>query len=104
MLAAILTTQETERKRIAEALHNGLGQLLYATKLSLEGRIGTPASVRESLKLLEEAIRATCTISFELTPGILEDFGLRTALEELAKRIAPARLPVRLPLSATIAP
>ena len=81
VLAAILTTQETERKRIAEALHNGLGQLLYATKLSLEGRSGTPVPVRESLKLLEEAIRATRTISFELTPGILEDFGLRTALE-----------------------
>ena len=99
VLAAILTTQETERKRIAEALHNGLGQLLYATKLSLEGRSGTPVSVRESLKLLEEAIRATRTISFELTPGILEDFGLRTALEKLAKRIAPACLPVRLHLT-----
>ena len=52
VLAAILTTQETERKRIAEALHNGLCQLLYATKLSLEGRCGTSVSVRESLKLL----------------------------------------------------
>jgi len=99
VLAAILATQETERKRIAEALHNGLGQLLYATKLSLEGRGGVPESVRDSLRLLEEAIKATRTISFELTPGILEDFGLRTALEELAKRIAPARLPVRLHLS-----
>ncbi|WP_310395414.1 PAS domain S-box protein [Hymenobacter sp.] len=98
VLAAILITQETERKRIAEALHNGLGQLLYATKLSLEGRGGVPAQPRESLRLLEEAIKATRTISFELTPGILEDFGLRTALEELVKRIAPARLPVRLHL------
>ncbi|GAA3992929.1 PAS domain S-box protein [Hymenobacter antarcticus] len=98
VLAAILATQETERKRIAEALHNGLGQLLYATKLSLAGRAGAPASVHDSLRLLEEAIRATRTISFELTPGILEDFGLRTALEELVKRLAPARLPVRLHL------
>ena len=96
VLAAILDTQETERKRIAEALHNGLGQLLYATKLSLEGGGGGP---RESLKLLEEAIRTTRTISFELTPGILEDFGLRTALEELVKRITPTGLPVRLHLT-----
>ncbi|WP_201980691.1 PAS domain-containing sensor histidine kinase [Hymenobacter rubidus] len=98
VLAAILTTQETERKRIAEAIHNGLGQLLYAAKLSLEDR-NPPARPRESLKLLDEAIRTTRTISFELTPGILEDFGLRTALEELVKRIAPARLPVRLHLT-----
>ena len=98
VLAAILSTQETERKRIAEALHNGLGQLLYATKLSLDGPGGVPAAPRDSLRLLEDAIRATRTISFELTPGILEDFGLHTALETLVKRIAPARLPVHLHL------
>ncbi|MBF9236520.1 PAS domain S-box protein [Hymenobacter sp. BT683] len=98
VLSAILTTQETERKRIAEALHNGLGQLLYAAKLSLEGRAGTPSSPRASLKLLHEAIRTTRTISFELTPGILEDFGLRTALEELSKRITPTGLSVNLHL------
>ena len=98
VLAAILATQETERKRIAEALHNGLGQLLYATKLSLERPGSGVAPSRESLRLLEEAIRATRTISFELTPGILEDFGLRTALEELVKRLSPTRLSVRLHL------
>ncbi|GAA4031010.1 hypothetical protein GCM10022409_14050 [Hymenobacter glaciei] len=98
VLAAILTTQESERKRIAEALHNGLGQLLYAAKLSLDKSAGQPPAPRESVRLLEEAIRTTRTISFELTPGILEDFGLRTALEALVKRIAPARLPVHLHL------
>lgn len=98
VLAAILNTQETERKRIAEALHNGLGQLLYAAKLSLDGRGEVPPALRDSLRLLEEAIRTTRTISFELTPGILEDFGLHTALEALVKRIAPARLPVHLHL------
>jgi PAS domain S-box-containing protein len=98
VLSAILETQETERKRIAEALHNGLGQLLYATKLSLEGRNGTPGTPADALKLLNESIRATRTISFELTPGILEDFGLRIALEELVKRISPRHLPVRLHL------
>jgi PAS domain S-box-containing protein len=100
VLAAILTTQETERKRIAEAIHNGLGQLLYATKLNLETpHKGAAAPPTEALKLLNEAIRTTRTISFELTPGILEDFGLRTALEELVKRVARARLPVRLHLT-----
>jgi PAS domain S-box-containing protein len=96
VLTAILNTQESERKRIAEALHNGLGQLLYATKLSLEGRGGVPGSPRKALALLREAIGTTRTISFELTPGILEDFGLRIALEELVKRITPSGLPVQL--------
>ena len=99
VLAVILTTQETERKRIAEAIHNGLGQLHYATKLSLEGRGHAPRNPRDTLKLLDEAIRTTRTISFELTPGILEDFGLRIALEELVKRLAPVGLPVHLHLA-----
>ncbi|GAB2864882.1 sensor histidine kinase [Hymenobacter ruber] len=98
VLAAILATQETERKRIAEALHNGLGQLLYAAKLSLAGRAGVAGAPDGALNLLQEAIRATRTISFELTPGVLEDFGLQTALQELVKRIAPAGLPIRLHL------
>ena len=99
VLAVILTTQETERKRIAEAIHNGLGQLLYATKLSLEGRGHARSNPRDTLKLLDEAIRTTRTISFELTPGILEDFGLRIALEELVKRLAPVGLLVHLHLT-----
>ncbi|MBD2722037.1 PAS domain-containing sensor histidine kinase [Hymenobacter armeniacus] len=98
VLAAILATQETERKRIAEALHNGLGQLLYAAKLSLENRAARPAAPDASLKLLDDAIRAARTISFELTPGVLEDFGLHTALEALVKRMGPTGLPVRLHL------
>ncbi|MBC6605549.1 PAS domain S-box protein [Hymenobacter sp. BT188] len=94
--SAILTTQEEERKRIAEALHNGVGQLLYATKLNLENRAGGNSSRESALALLEEAIKATRTISFELTPGILQDFGLKSALEELVKRIPHAGLHVHL--------
>ena len=96
VLAASLASQETERKRIAEALHNGLGQLLYAIKLNLENKDGERSSLTEAHRLLLEAIRVTRTISFELTPSVLEDFGLRTALEELVKRIPPHHLPVGL--------
>ena len=95
VLSAVLTTQEEERRRIAEALHNGVGQLLYATKLNLENQHA--AGTREAaLSLLGEAIKATRTISFELTPGILEDFGLATAIEELVRRVPRASLDVQL--------
>ncbi|UOQ64598.1 sensor histidine kinase [Hymenobacter volaticus] len=98
VLSAILSTEEAERKRIAEALHNGVGQLLYAAKLHLETRLGRPPR-DEAYALLNEAIRMTRTISFELTPGILEDFGLKFALEELARRIPRGSLPVHLHFS-----
>lgn len=96
VLSAILTTQEEERRRIAEALHNGVGQLLYATRLHLDA-LPPSEAVRASKELLNEAIQATRTISFELTPSILEDFGLAAALRELVSRI-PGSLRVDLNL------
>jgi PAS domain S-box-containing protein len=78
---AVLVAQEEERKRIAEALHNELGQLLYITKLKVADN-----SREESVKLLEAAIDQVRTISFELMPGILRDFGLETALKDLARK------------------
>ena len=96
VLSAILSTQEEERRRIAEGLHNGVGQLLYATRLQLDALTLSPA-VQASRRLLNEAIEATRSISFELTPSILEDFGLEVALRELVSRI-PGSLPVDLNL------
>ncbi|MCR5887883.1 PAS domain S-box protein [Hymenobacter sp. J193] len=98
VLSAILTTQEEERRRIAEGLHNGVGQLLYATKLHLDN-LPPSQPGQASQKLLSEAIRATRTISFELTPSILEDFGLKMALRELVKRIPANTLDVDLNFS-----
>lgn len=102
LLSAILSTQEEERRRIAEALHNGVGQLLYGTRLHLDA-LPRSEAVRASQQLLNEAIEATRSISFELTPTILEDFGLEVALQELVSRI-PARLPVDLNLNGLAEP
>ncbi|GAA4376889.1 PAS domain S-box protein [Hymenobacter koreensis] len=104
VLSAILHTQEDERKRIAEALHNGVGQLLYATKLHLEHKSIDETHRDQAVALLNEAIRTTRTISFELTPSILEDFGLKTALEEICKRIPNQHLRVNLNIKETRKP
>lgn len=102
VLNAILKTQEEERKRISEALHNGLGQLLYAVKLNLEYYEHATAprdnseeaqlTLTKTQSLLAEAIKETRTISFELMPTILEDFGLETTLHDLVRRIENAGL------------
>ncbi|UOQ54612.1 sensor histidine kinase [Hymenobacter cellulosivorans] len=93
VLQAVLTAQEEERRRISEALHNGIGQLLFAAKLNAEHQLqlppGTPNKV---LDLLNEAIRATRTVSFELTPIVLEDFGLQSALQKLTQHLPPGQL------------
>jgi PAS domain S-box-containing protein len=97
IMKAILEAQEVERKRISEGLHNGVGQLLYAAKLNLEqmepeeNKSTDNSGIRKDLRLLlEEAIRETRTISFELMPNILKDFGLETALQVMMRKFLKA--------------
>lgn len=98
-LQVALHTQEEERKRIAEALHNGLGQLLYGVKLHLEhvNLNDTPNPEISHLKaLLEEAIQETRTIAFELMPSILQDFGLEVTLRELCQKLSKTHITISL--------
>ncbi len=92
-IAMVLETQENERKRIAESLHNGIGQLLFGVKLSLERvkldtlTVETNAVfIKHSKNLLDDAIKESRRISHELTPLILEDYGLRAALHEICEQ------------------
>lgn len=92
----ILSTQQEERKVIAESLHNGLGQLLYGVKLRLERNIYTLGEVSndaqldnmlETERLLADAIRESRRFSHQLMPTILEDFGLEVALNDVKSQL-----------------
>jgi signal transduction histidine kinase len=94
---AILEAQEEERKRISESLHNGVGQLLYATKLNLAqvNLDALPDSKAEAAQvldtveaLLSDAIVETRRVSHQLMPFLLKDFGLQKAIEEFCGRFA----------------
>ncbi|MDO7873700.1 PAS domain-containing protein [Hymenobacter sp. ASUV-10] len=95
-IEAVLTAQEEERRRIAESLHNGVGQLLYAVKLQFDQLGLAPAlkavpelaaMQRQATGLLSDAIRQARTLSHELTPGIVADFGLAAALHDICHKL-----------------
>lgn len=96
LLFAILDAQEEERHRIAESLHNGVGQLLYATKLNLhrvahllpapEGALS--AMVAKTEHLLGTAIAETRRVSHELIPILLKEYGLDKALKDFCSHFA----------------
>jgi signal transduction histidine kinase len=90
----LLEAQEQERRRISESLHNGLGQLLYAAKLHLDGLHAEAAhpAQREAARLLAAAIKQTRTLSHELTPIVLEEFGLAEALRTICSDLAGSAL------------
>lgn len=78
---AILLAQEEERLRIAETLHNEVGQLLTVAHLKVDDH-----SVQQTKLLLKEAIDRVRSLSFELSPTILKDFGLEGALRDMIGR------------------
>ena len=100
---AVLAAEESEKRRIAESLHNGLAQQLYATKLSL-GQLqeqqcrNDPHTFNQlhakTSKLLAAAIVQTRTLSHELIPRTLQDFGLEAAIQDICTNysIAPLRM------------
>ena len=103
LFEAVQAAQEAERKRMAESLHNGIGQMLYATKLRIDQLhaplLGTnPALVAartEADRLLAEAIRQTRALSHELVPMMLEEFGLAKALQDVANKMSTPLLRLR---------
>ncbi|MGI4832153.1 MAG: PAS domain S-box protein [Janthinobacterium lividum] len=89
LFEAVQAAEEAERRRMSESLHNGIGQLLYATKLQLDRLPDAPvrSPQQEAARLLGEAIRQTRTLSHELTPAILEEFGLEKTLRSICSTL-----------------
>jgi CheY-like chemotaxis protein len=93
-LAAELThTEQRERRRLAQVLHDHLQQILVAAKLRLSAlrhRAGDPLLQRglnQVDDLIGRSIEASRTLTVELSPPILNDAGLGPALEWLARRM-----------------
>jgi signal transduction histidine kinase len=90
----LLTSQETERKRIAVELHDGLGQALIVSKMRLwaiEGNLPESETKKECRKLLQyidEVVENVRRLSYDLMPLALQDLGLHTALVNLLEEFA----------------
>jgi two-component system NarL family sensor kinase len=87
----IINAEEKERRRVAQELHDGLGQLLSTTKLNisiLEGRLpSTETPIKNALSLIDNAIDEVRTISHNMMPSTLIRLGLTSTLRELARII-----------------
>jgi two-component system NarL family sensor kinase len=88
---AVMETQEQERKRIAEDLHDSIGHLLSTAKLNLQTFPENQKHLMENpLELLNQASSEIRNITFNLMPRTLEEAGLGPALNELATKISNA--------------
>ncbi len=86
ILRTIIETEEKERKRVAQDLHDGLGPILSTIKLFTETYFNSNDEnykkkiATQLLASINEALDQISVISNNLTPQILIDFGLKTAI------------------------
>ncbi|MFZ0052152.1 MAG: PAS domain S-box protein [Desulfobaccales bacterium] len=84
--------EEQERRRLATELHDQVGQILALAQIKLGAfREATPAglsgAMEEIRQLLDQTIRYTRSLTFELSPPLLYDLGFEAAVEWLAELI-----------------
>ncbi|MFF5264367.1 sensor histidine kinase [Actinomadura viridis] len=89
--ARALSAQEDERRRIAQELHDEIGQRLTAVLLDLKRLTDrAPEEMRADMRQVQEITRGSLdevrTIVHRLRPGVLEDLGLLSALTALTNQ------------------
>ena len=94
ILTAVLRTEEKARSRFSKELHDGLGPLLSSARMSLTAlsREEHNAEQREIIDnttyVIDEAIRSLREISNNLSPHVLNDFGLARGVQHFVSRSA----------------
>jgi len=106
--AHLQTVREEERAHIARELHDELGQMLTALKMDvswMRSRCPTCATEDVSTKLvdmgqlIDTTIAAARRISADLRPTMLDDLGLKAAIEWLVEEFAKRNPTIRCELA-----
>lgn len=94
LLSVIIQTEEKERERFSKDMHDGLGPLLSAIKLyvnELDSGDMDPgerkAFVKHINELIDEAVVSTRTISNNLMPRVIHEYGISKAIASFCNKI-----------------
>jgi len=98
LLAATVTAEDNERKRIAQDIHDGLQQTLITAMLNIEPVLEETdrlsQGVRERFKrgytYLNQGINETRNIAHQLMPKAIEDFGYSGAIRNMLDHLHSA--------------
>ena len=93
LLTSVLRTEERSRASFSRELHDGLGPLLSSAKMSLsalqraELNPKDRAMLQNSTAAIDEAIRSLREISNNLSPHVLNNFGLARGIKNFVDRV-----------------
>jgi PAS domain S-box-containing protein len=92
ILNTIIETEEKERRRFAQDLHDGMGPLLSTIKLYTRSVLTAKddqnknIAIEKALETIDEAIAHTKEIAYNISPSILKDFGLVVAVKSYVNK------------------
>ena len=97
ILNATLDGKETERKQIAETLHDSVSALLSSANLHLQACKKTfngpiPVEVEKSQNIIHEASHKIRNLSHTLVSSVLLKFGLAYAIKDMAEKYSNSQL------------
>ncbi|HLO58888.1 MAG TPA: response regulator [Bacteroidales bacterium] len=87
IIETIITTQEEDRSRYAQELHDGLGPLLSTLKMHIQwianpdNTINKDKIIQHAIHSIDSAINSTKEIANNLSPHVLQRFGLVNAVK-----------------------
>ncbi len=100
---AVLDAEERERRRIAGDLHDGVGQMLSAALMNLNGLFAklnlqkeTNLQAEKALALVNESYDEMRSISHQMMPNALIKSGLASAVKEFIGKLDQDKLKVTL--------
>lgn len=97
VLNAIINTEETEKKRFAKDLHDGLGPLLSTVKMSLSAlspRVTDPVGkeiLANTGHVVNEALSTIREVANNLSPHVLSNLGVASAISTFAAKVNSTR-------------
>ncbi|MEO7923843.1 MAG: ATP-binding protein [Chitinophagaceae bacterium] len=98
LIEAAVRSEETERHRIAETLHDEVGAILSSAKLHLLGIKADKLDERDwglhekGRELLNDVIQKVRGISHNLHSNILKEFGLNEAIRHFIRKVTQGTL------------
>ncbi len=100
ILNATLDGKETERKQIAETLHDSVSTLLssanlhlQATKMQFNG--AAPIEIDKTQKIIVEASQTIRDLSHTLVSSVLLKFGLKYAIKDMAEKYSNSKIEIK---------
>lgn len=100
----VLAAEERERKRLAQELHDGVGQIMSVTKMNMSAIEDSVLKANpeyknvfeKTLSMIDQSCKEIRTISHQMMPVAVERSGFANAVKELVNKIDEQKLRTNL--------